>query len=96
MTEEYITTPQAIEMYNLNKSKLQFALQRRRENGLYKCIYSKRTRIFLRKDYFEKWLEDNDIVSPSRVRTKTEKTTRLQSRRPGRGPRPWPYAAQIL
>lgn len=95
MTEEYITTPEAIKLYNLNKSKFQLALSRRKLNGLYKCIYSKRTRIFLRKDFFEKWLQENDIVSPSRSLTKTVQTTHSQNPPRRKARQIWPYAARI-
>jgi len=65
MSEKFLTVPEAIEKYGLNISKFQFALRKPSENGLYKVIYRKRNRVFLREDYLEKWLEENDVRSAS-------------------------------
>lgn len=68
MTEKYITVQEAVKKYGLNLSKIQLAIVRANLNGLYKVIHRKRYKVFLRQDYFEKWLETNDVSSPSLCR----------------------------
>jgi hypothetical protein len=68
MGDEFITIADAVEKYKLNLSRLQYAIVLNRKNGLYKAIYRKRSRLYLRKDYFEAWMKTNDVVSVPRPR----------------------------
>lgn len=80
MTENYLTTTEAVQKYTLNPSKFQFAIKQANLNGLYKVIHRVRNRILLRKDYFEKWLESNDIKSASRPRKSSPRTIHSRNR----------------
>lgn len=79
MSEKYLTTSEAVEKYKLNLSKVQLAIRFANKNGLYKCIFRKRTRLFFRQEYLEKWLQTNDVVSPCRPRKTDNQTTHSQS-----------------
>jgi len=86
MTAEYISRSEAIKTYNLNENKFSYAIRQYKFNGLYKALFRKKTRLFFRVDYFEKWLETIDMVGPSMSRKKktiedSDQTIRLQSRR---------------
>jgi len=83
MTPDFITVSQAVSKYQLNPSKLQLAIKNCSLNGLYKALYRRRTRIFFREDFFERWLKENDCVSASLKvgRGSDPKTTHLQSQR---------------
>lgn len=59
MTEKYLTITEAVAKYNLNLSRMQFSVRQATKNGLYKVIYRKRSKIFLRQDYLENWLKLN-------------------------------------
>jgi len=78
MGDEFITIADAVEKYKLNLSRLQYAIVLNRKNGLYKAIYRKRSRLYLRKDYFEAWMKTNDVVSVPRPRKSCAQTTHLQ------------------
>ena len=60
MTEKYLTRSEVIEKYKLNENRFTLAIRKAAENGLYKAIYRKRTRLFFRQDYIEKWLKENE------------------------------------
>jgi hypothetical protein len=64
MTEKYLTINESVEKYKLNVSKFTFAIRNANANGLYKAVFRKRTRIYLHQEYLEKWMRENDIVSP--------------------------------
>lgn len=64
MSEKFITIADSVKKYNLNNSKFVLAIRRAAYNGLYKVIYRKRTRIYLRQDFLEEWLKENDVHSP--------------------------------
>ncbi len=65
MTDKYISIAEATEKYKLNISKITLAVRKAAQNGLYKAVFRKRSRIYLHQSHLEKWLESNDVTSPS-------------------------------
>lgn len=61
MTEKYLTRSEAVEKYGLKDSRFGLAIRRASQNGLYKVLHRKRTRLYFRQDYLEVWLKENEV-----------------------------------
>ena len=79
MEENYLSVAQAIDKYDLNLSRLQYAIRLSKTNGLYKAMFRNRSRLFFRQDYFEEWLATNDVSSPPRRKKSSLRTIRSKT-----------------